>query len=207
MKIMATGGVLEADDSCKMAQRGNGPSAVRFKYTKPIDWHFRYRHAIDDHNNLCHALPSIEGTWITTRWPIRVFSFLLALTEVNMFLALRFFVWNKEEKMELVHFRRKLSGLMIRNPWLPDTYGLDEESEDWLDIDCAHVTAPEHAREYRNRQWVTTAAARFQQYVCKAPGCKKQVRTCCACRKGYWLCTDHIIGHVIDKERARRSGH
>lgn len=62
MKIMATGGVLEADDSCKMAQRGNGPSAVRFKYTKPIDWHFRYRHAIDDHNNLRHALPSIEGT-------------------------------------------------------------------------------------------------------------------------------------------------
>jgi len=203
MKMMATGGVLESDDSCKMTKRGEGTSAVTFRYPKPIDWHFRYRHAVDDHNNLRHAVPSIEGTWLTNRWPIRVFAFLLAITEVNMFLALRFFVWTKEERMELVTFRRKFSGHLINNPWLPNTYGLDEEADDWLDVDCDHVTAPEHAKEYRNRQWVCTAKARWQQYVCKAPGCKLQVRTCCACRKGYWLCTKHIIEHVIHKERTR----
>jgi hypothetical protein len=149
------------------------------------------------------GVPSIEGTWLTTRWPIRVFAFLLAITEVNMFLALRFFVWNKEDRMELVNFRRKFSGLLIMNPWLPNTYGLNEEADDMLDVDCEHITAPEHAREYRNRQWVCTAKARWQQHVCKAPGCKLQVRTCCACRKGYWLCTKHIIEHVIHKERTR----
>ncbi len=111
MKMMVTGGVLETDDSCKMAKRGEGPTAIHFKYTKPIDWHFQYRHAVDDHNNLRHAVPSIEGTWLTTRWPICVFAFLIAITEVNMFLVLRFFVWNKEDRMELVNFRRKLSFL------------------------------------------------------------------------------------------------
>eukprot|EP00956_Cyclotella_meneghiniana_P035814 scaffold118478_cov62-Cyclotella_meneghiniana.AAC.7 len=61
MKIMATGGVLQSDDSCKTAQRGNGATATSFQYTKPFDWHFRYRHAVDDHNNLRHAVPSLEG--------------------------------------------------------------------------------------------------------------------------------------------------
>ena len=72
-----------------------------------------------------------------------------------------------------------------------------------LDVDCEHITAPEHAREYRNRQWVCMAKAKWQQYVCKAPGCKLQVRTCSACRKGYWLCTKHMIEHIIHKERTR----
>jgi hypothetical protein len=49
----------------------------------------RYRHAVDDHNNLCHALPSIEDSWVTHRWEIRVFSFVLAISKVNAFLALR----------------------------------------------------------------------------------------------------------------------
>jgi hypothetical protein len=130
MKMMATGGVLETNDSCKMAKRGNGPTVVHFQYTKPIDLHFCYRHAVDDHNNLRHVQPNIEieGTWLTTCWPIRVFAFLLAIAEVNMFLALCFFVWSKEDRMELVNFRRKFSGLMIMNPWLHNTYGLNEEA-------------------------------------------------------------------------------
>eukprot|EP00956_Cyclotella_meneghiniana_P035813 scaffold118478_cov62-Cyclotella_meneghiniana.AAC.6 len=73
--------------------------------------------------------------------------------------------------MELVEFRRKLSGMMIRNPWLPTDYGMDmEEEEERLHVDCEIITAPPHACEYRNRNWVCTATSKFQQYVCKEPG-------------------------------------
>ena len=64
----------------------------KFKYTCPYDWHFWYRHAVDDHNNLRHATPAVEESWITKRWECRVFSFLLAVSEINAFLALRYFV-------------------------------------------------------------------------------------------------------------------
>ena len=65
MHMMATGGALIADDTCKMATRGMGRDKVHFRYTLPYDWHFCYCHAVDDHNNLCHSLPSLEDTWVT----------------------------------------------------------------------------------------------------------------------------------------------
>jgi hypothetical protein len=95
MRMMATGGLLDANGSCRMASRrwNNGGVEVQrtFQYKCPFDWHFWCRHAVDDHNNLRHALPSIEDSW----WETRVFSFILAITEVNAFLCLRYFTFGK----------------------------------------------------------------------------------------------------------------
>ena len=60
-----------------------------FKYKLPFDFHFRYSHAVDDHNNLRHELPSIRDTWVIDRWECRVFGFILVISEVNAFLILR----------------------------------------------------------------------------------------------------------------------
>eukprot|EP00804_Cyclotella_cryptica_P018989 CCRYP_006498-RA/>CCRYP_006498-RA protein AED:0.14 eAED:0.14 QI:0/0/0/0.5/1/1/2/0/76 len=62
MKIMATGGVLEEDDTCRETFCGSGDTRTSFKYKKPLDGHFCYHHAVDDNNNLCHALSSLEDT-------------------------------------------------------------------------------------------------------------------------------------------------
>ena len=67
-------------------RKENGENVVKkFKYKLPFDWHFRYRHAVDDHNNLRHSLPSIEDTWVTYRWEFQVFYFISAISEVNAF--------------------------------------------------------------------------------------------------------------------------
>ena len=80
MSMMATGGHRLADDTCKETVRkwkGNGEDVVKkFNYKLPFDWHFRYLHAVGDHNNLRHELPSIEVTWITYRWYCQVLAFI-----------------------------------------------------------------------------------------------------------------------------------
>eukprot|EP00804_Cyclotella_cryptica_P014448 CCRYP_004791-RA/>CCRYP_004791-RA protein AED:0.45 eAED:0.46 QI:0/0/0/1/0/0.5/2/0/312 len=48
MKIMATGGVLEEDGTCREIFHGSGDARTSFRYKKPFDWHFRYRHAVDN---------------------------------------------------------------------------------------------------------------------------------------------------------------
>jgi hypothetical protein len=100
MRMMATGGPNTPDEMCKTTsrtwKRGNEQMSVTFQYPQPFDWHFRYCHAVDDHNNLRHALPLIEDTWITQRWECRVFSFILAISEINAFLALRYFVFGND---------------------------------------------------------------------------------------------------------------
>jgi hypothetical protein len=72
-----------------------------------------------------------------------------------------------------------------------------------LDVECDVIIAPPHAREYKNGEWICTAKSPHQQYICKAVGCKRQVRTCCACSMGYWLCTKHIVCHVANKAQSR----
>ena len=61
MRMMATGGRLLEDDTCKKTVRiweENGEDVVKkFKYKPPFYWNFCYRHAVDDHNNFRHALP------------------------------------------------------------------------------------------------------------------------------------------------------
>jgi hypothetical protein len=95
MKMMATRGPLISNDSCKMQKRKwtkGGVGMMRtFQFPLPYNWHYKYHHAIDDHNNLRHSLPSIEHTIMMKRWEMHVFSFVLAVLEVNAFLAYRFF--------------------------------------------------------------------------------------------------------------------
>ena len=61
MSMMDTGGRLLADDTCKETVRRwkeNAEDVVnKFKYKLPCDWHFCYRHAVGNYNNLRQSLP------------------------------------------------------------------------------------------------------------------------------------------------------
>ena len=201
MRIMATGGGLVVDESCKTAYCGNGQNCISFKYTRPFDWHFRYRHAVDDHNNLRHTLPSLEDTWTTQRWEIRVFTFLLAITEVNVYLTLKHFVCVGNFSTFLpqyIDFRRKFAWMLIDNAYIPGEERLEEPPTTLPGVVHDVATAPNHASEFRNRKWVCKAAKKYQQYTCKWVGCKNLTRTYCPCNPGYWLCPSHILRHSMD---------
>ena len=91
MKMMAMGGPLLANESCgeqKWKWTEGGVERVQtFRFPCPYNSHYKFRHAVDNHNNLHHALPLIEHTITTNRWEICVFLFVLAVTEVNAYLA------------------------------------------------------------------------------------------------------------------------
>jgi len=206
MRMMATGGPLGARDTCKWAKRkwreGDRDMSMEFQYTAPYDWHFRYRHAVDDHNNLRHATPSLEESWTTKRWECRVFAFILAVSEVNAFLALRYFVFgggNIEGCPTLSVFRRRLAWQLINNHWLcQEVQAADPESP----ISPIHklVAAPQHARKWSGGTWICDANQRYQQYFCSNK-CKKRTRTYCVCDPGRWLCSDCVPNHVLHAER------
>ena len=61
IKMMATGGPLLANDSCGEQKRrwteGGVERVGKFRFPCPYDWHYKFPHAVDDHNNLRHAFP------------------------------------------------------------------------------------------------------------------------------------------------------
>ena len=120
MKLMATYGSLTHYPHEKIQNRNVADKSYQFRYTKPFSDHFKYRHLVDDHNNLRHSSPSFEDTWVTHRWPNRVFAFLLAVTEVNLYLWLRFKVWCKSNKgaPTLHQFRKQLAFSLIDNKYI-----------------------------------------------------------------------------------------
>ena len=118
MKLMSTYGVLAPPlNQNDTFRRKSDGTTLRYKYTEVFANHYKFRHCVDDNNNLRHKVPSVEGSWYTHRWPVRVFSFIVAISEVNAFLAFRYFIWSKKmgHEMTLVQFRRKLSLQMIQN--------------------------------------------------------------------------------------------
>ena len=81
---------------------------------------------------------------MTTRWELRVFSFLLAVSEVNAFLTYRFFC-KPDTIPTLQEFRHKLTCQLIKNRWVV------EQDEDEQQEACAiHqlMKAPPHATKY-----------------------------------------------------------
>ncbi len=189
--MMATSRRLLADDTCRETVRSwmdVGQRVVwKFKYFLPFDWHFCYRHMVDDHNNLHHAVPSIEGTWETQRWECRVFAFTLAVSEVNAFLIIRYFLWGGVKAKEtLLQFQRKLVWLLIKNKCLCNN-GNDLDDKP-VRISSVHklATAPPHAKWYRFWRWDCSAKCAYQQDKCTG-GCGTRIWTYCVCTPGLWI--------------------
>ena len=116
VKFMSTHGSLTYYPGEKENVRVVGDKIYKFKYAKPFSDHYKYRHMVDDHNNLRHSSPSLEDIWTTHRWTNRVFAFLLAITEVNLYLWLCYTIWNNQSNPTptLHQFRKNLPFLLLK---------------------------------------------------------------------------------------------
>jgi hypothetical protein len=125
MRMMATGRPLRYNETCwrpfVVGRKGGLKCLVGSDTHAHLTGIFLYLHSVDNHNNLWLGLPSIEDSWITHRGEICVFSFLLALTEVNAFLCLRYFTFAKGTIAgcpTLQTFWHRLAWQMINNTWI-----------------------------------------------------------------------------------------
>ena len=80
--------------------------------------HYNYCGTVGEHNKYCHDCGkkhgfSLEETWNTTRWENRVFAFISAISEVNAYLAMRYF---GELNITQLEFQKKLAFELIHNP-------------------------------------------------------------------------------------------
>ena len=179
MKIMSTyGGLTEKEDQrdSHRAHIVNGEvQNTTFKYKIPFANYFLFQHMIDGNNSIRHQVPSLEQTWTTHRWPNRVFAFLLALAEVNCYLAFRFFIWKGDEKLQFMDFRSKLGWDLINNEYLDiEEDESERRSKRKKRGDHELEKAPPHAKNWMGGRWDLTSNQKYKQFRCRGTGCKKQ---------------------------------
>ena len=94
MMFMTTYGMLgEVGNVKKRHYLENGVKHVKtFQYPEVVHNDYKYRDVIDNHNSFQMHPISMEETWMTMRWPNRVFCFLLAITMVNIQNAATYFL-------------------------------------------------------------------------------------------------------------------
>ena len=132
---------------------------------------------------------------------VRVFSFLLALTEVNCYLVFRFFVWDDKEKIDFMSFRSRLAWSLITNEFRETSESCNTRSKRKKRTEQHELqTAPPHAKKWLGTKWDKTCSQEYQQHRCKWPGCKKKVRTYCLCSVGHWMCKSCFVEHILDVE-------
>ena len=87
---------------------------------------------------------------MTDWWECRVFSFILAISEVNAFLILRYFVYcglRREGMTTLLEFSQKLAWQLINNTYIKEREGGVEFLTDSIH---RSMTAKRHSRRYHN---------------------------------------------------------
>lgn len=154
----------------------DGGQTVQFKYTEPYNLHFKYLHLIDDHNNKRHAVSLIEGSLDTQRWAMLVFQFMLAVSEVNLYLANKAFAWSGEELMKLLAFRHQLAWAFILNPHLKNALEKERCSMHNRNTLTIHTLSkcPQNTACYNGHDVVLNSPFLYNQFTCKMPRCKNQ---------------------------------
>jgi hypothetical protein len=215
MSLMSTYGTtspkVDQRETNRHYRNAHGHDVMKtFQYPEVVANHYSYRGCVDDHNNKRQDGGSkqglaIESTWVTRRWPIRVFSFILGISEVNAYLG---WVYFKQERLEYMAFRKQLAKALIHNRFV-ETGGAVEvtRGRKRRQVDHTLMKAPLYARRWTGVEWDTSAKNKYQQYVCCTPGCKAQVRTYCKCSPGTWICAECLLDHVVDGVTADSPSH
>ena len=130
---------------------------------------------------------------------IRVFSFVLALVEVNARLAYAYFS-GANEPLTQIQFRRKLSKELIEYSY--QVRGRRKSVASLAQSKCAEEMAPKYAGTWTGSEW-TQLTTMYAQHICRTYGCKRRIRTYCQCRIGNWLCPTCIGIHIASEDTGK----
>ena len=201
MSLMSTYGTLEeiADGATIRRIENNNapPTTIRFNYTELFYKHFKYRHAVDDHNNNRHQPVSLEQIWATQRWSNRVFAFFLAITEVNIKYCCEYFF--HFEQLSMISFRKLLAEALIKNSVFKEMVNCSRTYA-FRDLLTHHVLLTvESYKRWDGAKWIISNT-RWPQRNCS--GCGSKVRTYCSCNCAKGMCQRCFTSHVLQVEMA-----
>lgn len=200
MSLMTTYGTLSRV-GCKVTSRKVGNETITFNYPEVVNNHFKYRHAVDDHNSKRHQPISLESTWATTWWPNRVFAFLLAITEVNVMLAAVHFTEMYDTQPSMLDFRKKFAKELINNQYWRDeehrTRSSPRKRRRSHESGCKLLSLAKF-KKFRGTQIVAAESA-YPQAKCTYE-CGKKVRTYCQCTPGRIVCSGCYPLHCKEVE-------
>jgi hypothetical protein len=197
--LMSSYGTVErcGDDRPRTWTENGVTKRTSFKYPEVVYNHYQNRHYIDDHNSRRHQPISFEETWATKQWTHRVFAFLFAVTEGNVFLMNK--RMNKDNaEDDILRFRRAFAIELINNPYMKKEEPLSATKAKRKRLVTVHElkTLP-RGQKFSGSTMVDSLSA-YPQGRCN--DCSKRIRTFCSCSPGIYRCNVCFATHFKDCE-------
>jgi hypothetical protein len=191
MMLMSTYGTLSRVGEERYRRVGAHQQRISFQYPELVYNHFQYRDAVDSHNARRMAPIALEETWQTKRWANRIFSYLIATTEVNCNNGESAFGETEGTRPQL-EFRRLLAKDLIYNHHVV----LDDVSpraskrlREQLGHELLHIPC---GKKFSGTRLVDS----MSDYAFNFCSCRvKRVRTYCKCSPGTLLCQHCFVAH------------
>ena len=190
---MSTYGMLDEIQDHPTYRKVDG-SWKTFKYSEPFSRYSQGKHWVDDHNNCRHDPIGLEEVWHTKWWPMRQFTFICAVAEVN---AVQSRARGKREPTTpQLQFRRKLAEQMLTNrigvQVVPEVVRMRRRRQSNVDHKCLRRGARDGAWNPYTRRFSQTKTD-YVRHRCSKCGAKK-ARHYCSCDPSTPLC---IACHAI----------
>ena len=194
MQIMSMYGTLQKKGPEKKRHyEVDGQKEVKmFFYPEVVHNHYAYRDMIDNHNSQRMHPISIEETWMTTRWPNRVFGFLLAITVVNVQNAGVYFCGMP--KIDAIRARKLIGQQLIQNRYILEE---NERPKKQPRRGTRHhhlITLPTFKKFEQGR--LVKCKSKYQTWKCSCRAAR--VRTFCICTPGVLYCSECYAEHISE---------
>ena len=125
------------------------------------------------------------------------------MSEVNVYLSMRHFVWDDEATPTYLNYCRALAWELIDNLLLEYEKESPEDNIRMLRNTHKLISAPRHTNHWDGRGWKKEAKFPYQQFTCKGADGEKcarrghKIRTYCTCAPGKWMCKDCHVNHMV----------
>ena len=181
---------------------------ITFKHVDAVDDYFFARTAVDEHNRMRQGSLSFEQGWQTKKWHIRIFAFLVGMSETNAKNAAAFFRdKHQEQVVSLLHFRLSVAQRILdihaaqkRAPArkaareLRDLHG--EHRLMTIPVGCGRYTG-KRDRDHEDGFKKLSAARSAHKYQCQLCKCGKQIRTYCLYSPAHPVCIECYAEHRV----------
>ena len=182
---------------------------MSFKHVDAVEDYFNARTAVDEHNRMRQGGLSFEQGWQTKKWHIRMFAFLVGMSETNAKNAAAFFRDKPQmQTVSLLAFRLSVAQRIldihaaqkrapIRKAFREQRALLGEHRLSTIPVGCGRYTG-KRDRDHVDGFKKLSASRSAHKYQCQICKCGKQIRTYCMCSPADPVCIECYAEHRVE---------
>jgi hypothetical protein len=209
VQLLSSYGTAESKGSVKSRYHPDTNVKMTFRYSDAASDYFQARSAVDENNKVRQGGLSFEQGWQTRKWHIRMFAFLVGVSETNAKFAAQYFRDQEEDdKSSLLQFRLNVAEHILtlhaaqerapaRKAFRELRILRGEHCLTKIPTGCGRYTG-KRDRDHVDGFKKLSGSREGHKWQCQLCKCGRQIRSYCLCNPAQPLCVECYAEHRVE---------